>query len=267
MSHLKLRRYASGVSVAVQAVSVFGFVVLAACSDGVTGPGGGGLLPTGPDYLDSFQLETLEVTSCQYGGTYPNCQSAPSSGGTTTAQPNGGAPGGGSGGTTGSTTGSEPTPTCDPQSDPKCELPLSDVDKRVIQSVVGKYRRSDSAFTDPQARDLCNRMADKFSEMFAAGLVFRGATDTHDGDPNISPHRGAYDPNTGHIHFDPSYLDLAAGGDMYWERDLANDALHEAAHALGFDHGDSTNSPWGPIYGESPFNLLSPGGNSCLNWN
>jgi hypothetical protein len=131
---------------------------------------------------------------------------------------------------------------------------------------MNKYSRPTNAFTDAQARDICAAMAAKFSQMFTAGLVFRGSTDTHAGDPGIPVHMGAYDPSTGHIHFDPAYLDRAAGGAPFWERDLANDALHEAAHALGYDHGDSVPSPWGPIYSDPAFNLLSPGTNSCLNW-
>jgi hypothetical protein len=245
-------------------------LALAGCSDAVTDPQLRGT-PSHPQYIDSFQLEGIEATGCLYGGEYPNCKPKPIDDGSAGVAPTpssdpatGGSSGGGGGG---STDGSDPEPECDPQSDPQCEQPLTDVDKRVIQSVLTKFRRPDDQFTDPQARDLCSAMADRFSQIYAAGQVFRGATDTQPGDTIVGEHRGAYDPNTGHIHFDPGYLDKAASGDAYWERDLANDALHEAAHALGYNHGDSTNSPWGPIYAEWPFNLLSPGSNSCLNWN
>jgi hypothetical protein len=156
---------------------------------------------------------------------------------------------------------------CDPSRDPTCEQPLTTRDNETLQSVVSKYRRADDKFTDPKKRDMCNDMANTFLQMLSQGLVFRGAYDTQAGDPGAPPHMGAYNPASNHIHFDPQYLDNAEGGDPYWERDLANDALHEAAHAMGYDHGDSMNSPWGPIYADEPFDLLSPGDNSCLNWN
>jgi hypothetical protein len=110
-------------------------------------------------------------------------------------------------------------------------------------------------------------MANKFQQMLGEGKVFRGAYNTTAGSPGIEPHMGAYDPGTDHMHFDPDFLDKANAGDSYWQRDLANDALHESAHALGYNHTDPFNTGVGPIYAESPFNLLSPGTNSCLMWN
>ena len=109
-------------------------------------------------------------------------------------------------------------------------------------------------------------MAAKFNEIYMDGRVFRRSTDTKSGADGAEPHMGAYDRQTRHIHFDPTFLDRAASGDAFWERDLANDALHEAAHALGFNHGEPFNTPVGPVYADYPFNLLSPGDNSCLLW-
>ncbi|HEX6749446.1 MAG TPA: hypothetical protein VF092_19275 [Longimicrobium sp.] len=234
--------------------------MLSACSDG--GAGGGGLLPTGPDYLDSFQLETLEVTSCQYGGTYPNCQSAPSSGGTTTAQPNGGAPGGGSGGTTGSTTGSEPTPTCDPSTDPKCELPLTKTDSATIQKSLHDYLRPESEIADTTARRRCGEMRRQFETSFANGTVFRGASDSQDS----TAHYGM--TYVSRIHMDPWLLNGAASGNTAFLRDVANTALHEAAHVLGFSHpnGFTLDSAGHDLYTDPYFNLLSPGPNSCIKY-
>ncbi len=241
------------------ALTIGAITVLSACADRVTGS----REVSRRAGTESYTLPEIEATTCRYGGDYPACNSGPpppdgTGGNPGTEDP--WTPGGG---------GSEPTDSttaCDPSLDPNCEKPLTDKDKSVLQTVIGKYLRPATAFTDQQARVLCSSMTDKFSQMLTAGLVFRGSTDTHAGDPGIPEHMGAYDPSTGNIHFDPTYLDNAASGDPFWERDLANDALHEAAHALGYDHADSTPSPWGPIYAESPFNLLSPGSNSCFDW-
>jgi hypothetical protein len=70
------------------------------------------------------------------------------------------------------------------------------------------------------------------------------------------------------MHFEPSALAAAEGGEAaaYWQRDLANSGLHEAAHALRYTHTEPVPSPWGPQYAEEPFKYLSPGENSCIDW-
>jgi hypothetical protein len=66
------------------------------------------------------------------------------------------------------------------------------------------------------------------------------------------------------MHFEPNLLDSAAIGNEKALRELANTALHETAHAMGYEHTDPVNSPWGPLYTEDYFNKLDAGGDSCM---
>ena len=80
-------------------------------------------------------------------------------------------------------------------------------------------------------------------------------------------HVALYHPDSGTMHFEPSALDAANAGDATAIRNILNSALHEAAHALGFVHTDPVWSGSHDLYAEAPFNLLSPGTNSCItNW-
>lgn len=153
---------------------------------------------------------------------------------------------------------------CDPSVDPDCYVPLTDGDKAAVQNSINTYTRKGSEFTDQVAMAECAALVAGFEKAYAEGRVFRGATETLPSDHGIEPHTGAYDPVTKFIHFDPSYLDRAATGDEASMRDLANTALHEAAHSLGYDHGASVMTMWGPLYSEQYFNRLSPGSNSCI---
>lgn len=159
------------------------------------------------------------------------------------------------------------TDGCDPSVDPACEKPLTSVDKDNIANAIDTYIRSIEEIVDKDdARSQCKAMLDKFNSMLAADppLVFRGATVTQPGDPGVPPHTGGYDKNTGHMHFEQDLLDAAASGDPKALREIANTALHEAAHALGFEHTDSVASPWGPLYTEDYFNKLDAGDDSCM---
>lgn len=156
---------------------------------------------------------------------------------------------------------------CDPSLDPACEKPLTETDNANIVNAIETYIRSSAEIVDrDNARSQCKAMLDKFNSMLAASppLVFRGSSKTQPGDPGIDPHTGAYDPSTGHMHFEPDLLDQAAAGDAKALREIANTALHEAAHALGFEHGDSVPSPWGPLYTEDYYNKLDAGDDSCM---
>jgi hypothetical protein len=150
-----------------------------------------------------------------------------------------------------------------------CEFPLRSSDETTLKTAIARYVKPASAIPDPDARAKCQAMANEFDFLLNYGVVYRGIYDTQPGDPTIDPHSGVYDTQTGRMHFDPSELDAATAGDPNALRDLANTALHEAAHALGYDHpnGFVNFPPYGPQYTDSPFNLLSPGANSCLNWN
>lgn len=113
-------------------------------------------------------------------------------------------------------------------------------------------------------RRQCAEMMSEFDRLYAAGLVFRGGTDTPEGDPLTPTHVGAFDLVAGTMHFEPLALDAANRGDAAAIRSLFNTALHESAHSLGFNHTEPIMSGGYDLYAEQPFNLLSPGTNSCI---
>jgi len=243
------------------------FAMLAsACSDSPTGSTMGRLWPGGALTGTEFQLEGVEVTACQYGGEYPNCKSAPIDDGyDPNLPPSGGSTGtttGGDGGGGGSTTGTttpppDSTSTCDPYYDPNCEQPLTKTDSTTILAALTNFVRADSTIADTVTRRRCREMHDQFMRSFNSGMVFRGASDT----PGDSAHYGA--TLNKRIHFDPAALSNAAsdptGSDA---RELANTALHEAAHVLGYSHPKEADA--NGIYTDVPFNLLPPGPGPCL---
>lgn len=161
-------------------------------------------------------------------------------------------------------TPSDPDEDCNPQYDPDCNQPLSSADSATLQIAKQRHLKPASAFTDPAAAQKCAEMMAEFDRLFAAGRVFRGGADTPEGDPLTPTHVGAFDLVAGTMHFEPSALDAANRGDAAAIRSLFNTALHEAAHSLGFDHTEPVMSGDYDLYAEQPFNLLSPGTNSCI---
>lgn len=153
--------------------------------------------------------------------------------------------------------GSEWEEPCDPQWDPQCEQPL---EPRDVDKLNESYRYLRMNYTDLDAKNDCMAMAQKFADMMEQGKVFRGRTDGPG--PHTDDHYAAYDPDTGNIHFDPSHMDNANIDDPGDMRDILNSALHEAAHALGFDHTEAVAG----MYAERPFNRLHPGSNSCIDY-
>lgn len=125
----------------------------------------------------------------------------------------------------------------------------------MILSALRQFVRPDTTIADTANRRRCGDLVRKFQERFAAGKVYRGRYDT---EGNTAHYGATYDR---HIHFDPWLLNKAAN-DPTVLRELANTALHEAAHTLDFWH------PSGPDalgrYTDPPFNLLDPGPNVCL---
>jgi hypothetical protein len=243
-----------GIWVAAAGVLV---AAIAACSDAVTNPGA---TPSRPSFVDGFQLETVAVTTCQYGGEYPNCKpKPPEPGGTTptTSPATGGASGGGGGGGTGDN--SQPPDstqtTCDPRNDPDCEQPLTSTDSTTILNAINNFVRSDAEIADTVTRRRCREMRDRFLASFNSGMVFRGGSNT----TGAQAHYGATIDQR--IHFDPWALD-AAMSSAADQRELANTALHEAAHVLGFTHPSEADA--NGIYTDVPFNLLPPGPGPCL---
>ena len=192
---------------------------------------------------------------------------APKAGSTGCQIGGGGTPIGGGGSLGG---GTAPPPgdgsTCDPRTDPACYQPLTRTDSATIANAFA-YLRAPASIPDATARQECENMHNAFNSLYANGMVFRGGSTTMAGDPNIEPHTGAYDGNTGKMHIDPAYLDRAALGSADALRELLDTMLHEGAHALMFKHPNGyTSTPWGPVFSDPYFNLLSPGTNSCLTW-
>lgn len=144
---------------------------------------------------------------------------------------------------------------CDPRTDPDCEKPLTGTDQTTIATALANHVRPAAEIADTTARRRCQEMLSRFNQSLAEGTVFRGGSNTS--------HYGAMFNNR--IHFDPHYLDLAATGDATALREMANTALHEAAHVLNYDHpGGATWVGDQDYYSDAPFDLLSPGPNSCI---
>ncbi|MEP7000671.1 MAG: hypothetical protein ABI969_09345 [bacterium] len=92
-----------------------------------------------------------------------------------------------------------------------------------------------ATIADPSVRARCQEMLDRFNLMIDASppRVFIGGSDTPIADPLA--HYAAFSDSTRNIHFDPWALNnLTAASDKGWQ--IANTALHEAAHALGYQH-------------------------------
>lgn len=195
------------------------------------GDGGACMTSTDPGTTDP---ELVYVSSCPGGGA-----------------PGSGVPPGGGG------SDDDGTIPCDPATDPDCEKPLTATDATTIANVLSAYVRPASEIPDTTARRQCAEMLQQFYTSNSAGHVFRGGSNT--------AHYGAM--NNNRIHFDPRYLDAAAAGDVTAQREIANTALHESAHVLGFGHpAGQTWQGSQDYYSDMPFNLLSPGPNSCIRY-
>ena len=218
---------------------------IAACADQVTAPRDVSQRESGV-----IILPAVEGTACRYGGDYPFCAPPPPEG------------------DVGNTPGEEPPPpegggsvppdstsaACDPKTDPKCEQPLTTADSTTILKALKDYVRPDSTIADTTNRRKCKEMRDRFTQSFNAGTVFRGGSDL-----TVGRHYGAtYESR---IHFDPWLLGRAAGGSTSDLRELANTALHEAAHVLRLQH---PNGETNGIYTDQPFNLLPPEPGVCI---
>lgn len=153
---------------------------------------------------------------------------------------------------------------CNPNTNPDCLVRLSAWDKETLRHGLARHRRT--SFTDPNAAQKCNMLAAQFDQMMTNGMVYRGAFGST-GEPSDPLHVAAYDPVGGTIHFETAAMAAANGGDPVAVRNLINSALHEAAHALNYNHTTPVWMGSYDLYAEQPFNLLSPGDNSCItNW-
>ncbi|MEP6991646.1 MAG: hypothetical protein ABJA80_12015, partial [bacterium] len=163
--------------------------------------------------------------------------------------------------------------TCFPSTDPNCEVALTDSDKTKLMDAITTQLRDFSTIADPERRARCQEMKDTFLQLlnFDPPFVYRGGSDTPPSDPK--PHFGAYVPSNSHMHFDPQYLNGTMSSSTKWQ--VANTALHEAAHALGARHEGFDQQPhWvnttkgnTPVYDatDDPYFVdLNPGGQSCM---
>jgi hypothetical protein len=136
-----------------------------------------------------------------------------------------------------------------PGQDSLCLTQLLDRDRtNIINAIAGRVRTSQS---DTALVYRCLDMANTFMAVYNADRVYRGAFNTNL-PPNRPFHYAEYDPNTIKLHFEPWLLDSAATGNPRWIAQLANTALHEAAHILGHNHPD-TEGWWLP--GDATGNL------------
>lgn len=259
-------------------------LLAAACADSPTAPGDGtSAVGTGrsSDYIldpivvigDPNECDPwMSLSWCSGGGG--TCMSSDTvfdpelvtMAGCTIGGGGGGGTGGGTGGGGGGTTqpADPDNPPCDPRYDPECNQPLSTKDKTTIATAKQRHLRPASQFTDPAKAQQCAQLSAEFDRLYSTGSVFRGGTETAEGDPLTPTHVALYHPDSGTMHFEPSALDKANAGDPVAIRNIMNSALHEAAHALGFVHTDPVWAGDYDLFVEAPFNLLSPGANSCL---
>lgn len=254
------------------------FVALfaAACADVPTAPmgkGAGSARSSGNYILEPIVVvgtpkcdPYLDLNWCQGDGGGDCMTSAaggPSSPDAMTLSGCPGSGGGGGGGSLPSPTDPDPA-VCIPDKNPDCLQPLSIWDKETIRQAFSRHLRT--SFTDPAAAQKCNQLATRFNQMLAEGRVYRGAFGST-GEPTDPLHVAAYDRLKRTIHFEPDALAAANGGDAAAVRNILNSALHEAAHSLNLNHTSPLWMGSYDLYSESPFDLLSPGANSCItNW-
>ena len=142
---------------------------------------------------------------------------------------------------------------------------LADSTRQKIARTIADFVRDPASIADSVARSHCQAMLTHFNSMLNGGLVFEGAMDTPVRDS--MHHYGAFNPNTRHIHFDPWALNaMRTGNHASWQ--IANTALHEAAHDLGYSHEKPLlfkGCRGGTVLdSEEWLSDLNPGGDSCL---
>jgi hypothetical protein len=126
----------------------------------------------------------------------------------------------------------ENPPEC-PATDPACLVPLQPGDTTLINDALKLVK---AQLSTPELTSLCNNLKQKFLTMLAAGAVYRGAWNSPDHSGQIYQ---------GKIHLDPKYLDWARQLGGGYVNLVAELALHEAAHALGYpNHTGETHSPY-----------------------
>lgn len=143
---------------------------------------------------------------------------------------------------------------------------MPDTTRTRIRNAVNYWKRPSSEFTDPDKKDMCETLVSLFlTNLDNPNEVKMGTYDT----PGDRAHYGAYDPHTGHIHFDPAgvaHMGSISSNDSY---QAASTGLHEMLHKMGYyskHPGMLTLQYHGrtPVYPEFPFSTLNPGANSCL---
>lgn len=271
--------------VVLQSIAVVGLLVtIAGCADA----------PTAPDAAErptiaigdagisrGLGLEPVivrgcdpTITECDDDGGGDSClsggqgTSGPEVGSTNSCPGDGDTGAGGDGGGSGSGTPTQPSDPydgeCNPQYDPDCNQPLTAADSAALKNGFTVHLRPASQFTDPAKAEQCRQMKGEFDRLMVTGSVYRGKFDTPPNDAQTDAHVGAYDPVSRTMHFEPGAMDAANAGDPDAIRNIVNTALHEAAHALGFDHTDPVWIGTYDLYTEAPFNLLSPGTDTCI---
>lgn len=153
---------------------------------------------------------------------------------------------------------------CIPGVDPNCERVLTDVNRTKIVRALSDFVRDPAQIADATVRQRCQAMLNNFNLLLGLGRVYEGGSDTPATDS--LEHYGAWSPGTRNLHFDPWALKAATtGSNAAWQ--IANTALHEAAHYLGYNHSDPTIIPYRgrtPVYQEAYFKDLNPGSSGCM---
>ena len=207
-------------------------VFLGACSDGITDVST--IAPGGRSDTD-FQLETLEVTACQYGGEYPNCKSAPIEGSTTSSSTgtSAGSTSGGGGTTTTQSSPSEglvaddETITCDGL--PGCDMrPPTAAELQTVLNEIGKIRTDGFC---GQVRESALQMVQRGLQVWTKLFYIKG----DDGRDRkfLGETRWVYDTNPGPV------MHLWNGALDAWT--IAHEAIHGIPYgATGYRHADIT---------------------------
>jgi hypothetical protein len=153
-------------------------------------------------------------------------------------------------------------------------------DSNIIKEALLNYVRPGMMISDSVVFRHCHEMKQQFDIAYANGIVYRGAYNT--GIPGSADyHYAATDMSTMKLHFEPWLLDSAwiSPNPGRWYAQIANTALHEAAHLMGYTHPqapfyldliDPTHQRYGPQFYEDYFKDLNFQGNNfnqCISWN